>query len=128
MTDERTKNRILARRAQLVAAAISVACSPTPETKPSVCLEPIILPPEDSGAAPTDDGVRPTVCLSPMAQPQDDAGTPAAQDSGVAPPKDAGVKDSGAKPNPQPCLSPARPTVCLKPMQPPPNVCLYIKK
>jgi hypothetical protein len=120
VTDDRIKQRILARRAQLVLAALSAVACGEPQPPPQICLEPIMLPPEDSGAD-TGAQIPPEPCLQPVRPPEPvDSGV---EDSGVQ----ASVKDAGPKPTAVPCLSPMPPPkVCLKPMAP--NVCLYLKK
>lgn len=132
MNDDDAKKAILARRARFIAAAvmsagIGASCDKDPHPQP--CLSVAIT---DAGADP-----RPTVCLSPPPTPclsvaiEPDAGA-AIEDGGPsdagpsdAGPNDAGSRDAGPRPvpclskrpppppPPVPCLSPARPKVCL---------------
>jgi hypothetical protein len=97
------KKRILARRAQLVAAALAAAAC---EPKPEPCLSVVQVPPPADAGEPVsadDSGPPPAPCLSPVALPPPDASSQA----------DAGQPDAG--PPPLPCLSPMppKPRVCL---------------
>lgn len=120
---DRTRDRILARRQMLVAAALTAACDrgcgKDDLTRPLVCLEQEIV--EDGSGPP-----RPTVCLSaPLILPEasTDAGT--IQDASKDATKEGGgvrlnplevTADSGSS-TPAPCLS-VSPRACLK-MAPP---------
>jgi hypothetical protein len=102
-----TKKRILARRAQLVVAALSaVACEP--QARPVPCLETLVIPPAD---ASTEDATTASVVFESPA------------DAGASDPPDAGPPI-----RPTVCLSPVpnpKPRPCLKPVAP--HVCLYMK-
>lgn len=107
--DDDAKRRILARRAQFVAAAVVglVACEASaPSQPPVVCLSISVPPPEDGGP-------QPTIV---------DAGVAAEPDASAATAPDADAP-------PQPCLSPPAPCLSVLPPQPldagpPPRVCL----
>jgi len=137
MSDDEMKKRVLARRAQFIAAAVAgmVSCEPGPQAQPPVvCLSISVPPPEDGGAGPTivdagvsadpdaawnaldasttapDADVPPMPCLSPM---------PCLKIAPPPPPPDGG---------PRPCLSPRPPSkpppTSSAPTPPPPRVCL----
>ncbi len=123
MSDDAIKQRILARRAQLVAAAITAVGGAAMSCEPSVRpAQTVIIGPAGSAS------VDPLVIAipeagAPIAHGAPDAGGPPAIADNVEGEPDAG-------PAPVPCLSPPRPCVsppprpCLKPVQPPPRICL----
>ena len=116
--DDDAKKRILARRAQFVAAAVAsfVACEPSPELPPpSVCLSIAVpMPPEDGGPQPTivDAGaaIEPDASVAPEAG---DTLPPPMPCLSLALPRDSGAPaDAGAVPHP--CLRKvAPPRICL---------------
>ena len=109
MTDDDSKRRILARRAQFVAAAVASlgaasACDRCGDSPPPLsCLSVSVVVP-DAGATITDDAAAPRPCLEIMDPPLD-AGRPHPCLSVIMPTaRDAGatVEDAGL---PRPCLT-----------------------
>ena len=107
MSDDEMKRRVLARRAQFIAAAVAgmVACEPGPEAQPPVvCLSISVPPPEDGGRGPT----------------MVDAGVSADPDAAWSAP-DASTESPDADAPPMPCLAPPLPCLSVAP-QPIPMV------
>ena len=113
MTDDGARKRILARRAQFIAAAVASfgaasACDRCggPSASPGPCLSVSVVVP-DAGATIEDDAAPPRPCLEIMDPPLD-AGRPHPCLSIIMPQtRDAGatLQDDAAAP-PRPCLKP----------------------
>ena len=135
MSDDEMKKRVLARRAQFIAAAVAgmVACEPGQAQPPVVCLSISVPPPENGGGAPTmvdagvsadpdaawsapdastatpDPDVPPMACLAPPLPCLSVAPQP-------TPMVDAGAPHPARKPmplKPAPTSSTPKPRVCL---------------
>lgn len=122
MSDDAIKQRILARRAQLVAAAISAVGGAAMSCEPSVRpAQTVIIGP--AGSAPIDPlAIATPEAGAPIAHGAPDAGGPLVANNVEGEP-DAGPPPIPCLSPPRPCLSPP-PRPCLKPVQPPPRICL----
>lgn len=94
-----SRERILARRAKFIAAAIAsagaIGCSD--DTTAQVCLEPMFDGGSDTGSADANADTKPMPCLDPVV----DTGVMDATDSGVS---DTNNTDADPDTGPMPCL------------------------